>query len=313
MKIIILNNEVLPLKNSEFLQLEKIGQIFSYQNTPDHLCAERIGDGEIVFTDSCKITETVIDRCPNLRYIGILASGCNSVDMDYARKKGITVCNVPGYAAKTVSQHGFALLLHLCSHVDKFTPSVAKGLWDRDPEFLSTEHPQMELWGKTMGIIGFGPIGRSMATIALAFGMKVLVFSKYPDPFFEKSGIEFVPLNRLFKESDIISLNCPLDESRRRMINGDTINRMKDGVILINTARGGLIDEPALAEALNCGKVAAAGLDVLTEEPPAENCPLIGLPNCVITPHIGYNSEEAKERLLHISIEQLKKFLGDVL
>jgi glycerate dehydrogenase len=314
MKIVILNGEVLPIGSPAYVEMAAFGQVTVYETTPDPLVAERIGDAEIVFTDSSRITRSVMEQCSKIRYIGILASGCNSVDVAYAAQRGITVRNVPGYAAANVAQHGFALLLHLCSHVRQYEEAVSKGLWDKNPAFAYAEHPQLELEGKTMGIVGFGPIGQKMARIAAGFGMKVLVYSKYADFYAstmrEGADPTFQTLDFVLENADVLSLHCPLDDSTRQMIDGTAIGKMKDGVILLNTARGGLIDEAALAAALRSGKVAAAGLDVLTSEPPDPNCPLLGLANCAVTPHIGWNSKEARDRLLRSSIDNLAAFLA---
>jgi glycerate dehydrogenase len=309
MKIVFLDGEALIIGSPEYKKFEARGEVIWYQRTPNALAVERIGDADIVFTDNCKITREVMDKCPNIRFIGIFASGFNSVDVAYAKVKGIQVRNVPGYAANNVAQHGFSLLLYLCNHVDKFSESVTKGLWDQDERFSYNENPMIELSGKTIGIIGFGHIGRNIAKIASAFDMEVLVNSKSEVPSIDVPNIKFVSLDQLLEKSDVVCLCCALDESNRHLINENTINKMKDGVILLNIARGGLIDEIALAQALISGKVRSAGLDVIAEESPSSSSPLIGLPNCIITPHIAWNSNEARERLIKISLENLKKFL----
>lgn len=310
MKIVFLDGEALIIGSPEYKEFEDLGEITLYQRTKNSQAAERIGDADIVFTDSCKITREVMDQCPNIRFIGIFASGFNSVDVAYAKEKGIPVRNVPGYAANNVSQHGFSLLLYLCNHVNRFYESVRKGLWDQDTEFSYNDNPMIELAGKTIGIIGFGHIGRNIAKIASAFDMSVLVNSKSEVPSVDSPEVKFVSLDQILAKSDVICLCSALDESNRHIINENTISKMKDGVMLINIARGGLIDEIALAQALISGKVRSAGLDVIAEESPSSNSPLIGLPNCVITPHIAWNSNEARERLIRISIDNLKEFLN---
>ena len=310
MKIVFLDGEALSKESQEYREFEALGQVIWFSRTPNSLAAERIGDAEIVFTDSCKVTRDVIDRCPNLRFIGIFASGFNSVDVEYAKEKGIPVYNVPGYAAQNVAQHCFALLLYLCNHVNRYSESVRKGLWDQDDGFLYYENPMIELAGKTMGVIGFGHIGRKIGKIASAFDMEILVNSRSKVPSADVAAMRFVGLEELFSKSDVVCLSCALDDSNRHLINEDTIRMMKDGVILINIARGGLIDESALANALVSGKVASAAIDVITEESPGSNSPLMGLANCIITPHIAWNSEEARYRLIQISFENLGKFLS---
>lgn len=309
MKIVFLDGEALIIGSPEYKEFEALGQVIWYRRTPKSLAAERIGDAEIVFTDSCKITRDVMEQCPNIRFIGIFASGFNSVDVGYAKEKGILVRNVPGYAANNVAQHGFSLLLYLCNHVNKFAESVRKGLWDQDEEFSYNDNPMIELSRKTIGIIGFGHIGRNIAKIASAFDMEVLVNSKSEVPSADAPEIKFVQLDQLLEKADVVCLCCALDESNRHLINKNTISKMKDGVILLNIARGGLIDEIALAQALISGKVRSAGLDVIEEESPSSSSPLIGLPNCIITPHIAWNSNEARDRIARISLDNLKKFL----
>ncbi len=312
MKIVFLDGEALIVGSPEYKEFEALGEVTLYQRTPNALAAERIGDADIVFTDSCKITRQVIDQCPNIRFIGIFASGFNSVDVEYAKEKGIPVKNAPGYAANNVSQHGFSLLLYICNHIKKFSESVTKGLWDQDEEFSYNDNLMIELSGKTIGIVGFGHIGRNIAKISSAFDMEVLVNSKSEVPSDEVPNMNFVSLEQLLEKSDVVCLCCALDVNNKNLINANTIDKMKDGVILVNIARGGLIDEIALAQALISGKVRAAGLDVIAEESPSSNSPLIGLPNCVITPHIAWNSNEARDRLIRISIDNLKEFLAIV-
>ena len=311
MKIVFLDGEALSKESQEYKEFEALGQVIWYSRTPNSLAVERIGDAEIVFTDNCKVTSEVIDRCPNLRFIGIFASGYNSVDVGYAKEKGIPVCNVPGYAAQNVAQHCFALLLYLCNHVHKYSESVSKGLWDQDDGFLYYENPMIELAGKTIGIIGFGHIGRKIGKIASAFDMEILVNSKSKVPSADVTEIRFVGLEELLEKSDVVCLSCALDESNRHLLNEETIEKMKNGVILLNIARGGLIDETSLANALCSGKVAAAAIDVITEESPGSKSPLLGLENCIITPHIAWNSDEARNRLIQISLDNLKKFLSE--
>ena len=301
MKIVFLDGEALSKESQEYREFESLGQVIWHVRTPNSMAAERIGDAEIVFTDSCKITRDVIERCPNLRFIGIFASGFNSVDVEYAKEKGIPVYNVPGYAAQNVAQHCFALLLYLCNHVNKYSESVSKGLWDQDDGFLYYENPMIELAGKTIGIIGFGHIGRKIGKIASAFDMEILVNSKSEVPSEDVPDMRFATLEELLEKSDVVCLSCALDEGNRHLVNEETIKKMKDGVILLNIARGGLIDETALAKALRSGKVASAAIDVITEESPGSMSPLLGLTSCIITPHIAWNSQEARNRLIRIS------------
>lgn len=305
MKIVILDGDTISPGSWENDWFDEFGEVIAYPRTPDEMTAERIGGAEFVCTDSTKIGREVLDRCAGLKWIGIMATGYDRVDVNYAREKGITVCNCPAYATHPVSQHAFALLLHLCDHLKAYSDEVTEGRWSS----ALREYPIIELKDKTMGIFGFGEIAKNSAKIAEAFGMNVLVSTKHPDSSFESPGIRFAGKDAIFERSDIINLHCPLRNDNLGFINRESIGRMKDGVIIINTARGALINEKDLAEALQSGKVAAAGLDVLTKEPAGSGNPLTELKNCIITPHIGWNSEEARKRLLEITIANLKAYL----
>lgn len=305
MKIVILDGDTISPGIWKYDRLEEFGEVIAYRRTSCGLVAERIGDAELVCTDSSKIDKEVLDRCTGLKWIGVMATGYDKVDVKYAREKGITVCNAPAYATQTVSQHSFALLFHLCHHLKAYSEAVREGRWNAS----FWEYPIMELKGKTMGIFGFGEIAKNSAKIAEALGMNVLICTEHPDSSFETPGIHFAGKAGVFEKADIINLHCPLREDNRGFVNRESIARMKDGVIIINTARGALINENDLAEALTSGKVAGAGLDVLSEEPAVESNPLTGLRNCIVTPHIGWNSREAGERLIEITINNLRAYL----
>jgi glycerate dehydrogenase len=305
MKIVILDGDCISpgvWKNDRF---DEFGEVIVYGRTPDELAAEYIGDAELAVTDGTKIGRETLDRCTNLKWIGELGTGYDNVDVKYARKKGVAVCNCPGYATRSVSQHSFALLFHLCHHLSFYHEEVLAGRWNA----RFWDYPIMEFPGKTMGIFGFGDIAKTSAKTAEALGLSVLISTGHPDPSFETPGIHFAGKDEIFEKADIINLHCPLREDNAGFINRDSIAKMKNGVILINTGRGGLINEKDLAEALISGKVAGVGLDVLATEPSTDGNPLPGLKNCIITPHIGWNSKEVREKIVDITVNNLRAFL----
>lgn len=266
---------------------------------------ERIGDAEIVVINKAPITREVLDACPNIKYVTVTATGYNVIDTVACRERGIPASNVPGYSTDSVSQHIFALLLEITNHVADHSAAVLSGKWQECPDYTFSVSRLSELAGKTMGFIGMGAIGSKAARIAQAFGMKAVCYHSRS----HVDGVEHLEFDELLSVSDIVSLCCPVTAENTKMINEDTISKMKDGVILINTARGGLIDEDALAKALYSGKVAAAGLDVLAVEPPKNSSPLIGAPNCILTPHIAWAPRETRARLLYETEENILAFL----
>lgn len=282
--------------------LNEYGEVKFYERTSDAEISERIADADIVLTNKCYISKKVIDSCPNLKYISVLATGYNVVDYVYARNKGIPVSNVPNYSSDSVAQHTFALLLELCALTGKHDLSVKNGEWGARLDFCYWLSSITELSGKVFGIIGYGNIGKSVKKIAEAFGMKVLINTRTP---FDGS----VSLEEVLAKSDVVSLHCPLTEDNIKLINEDTLSLMKPTAFLINTARGGLIDEKALSDALKNNRLAGAGLDVLSEEPPKNNNPLINIPNCIITPHIAWASIDARMRLYKETLRNIKCFL----
>ncbi len=310
MKIVILDGYTINPGDLSWSELEKHGALTVYERTPKELLVSRIGDAEIVMTSKCVLTAEVLSQCPNLNYIGILATGINMVDLEYTSSHDILVTNIPAYSTDSVAQFTFSLLLEICNQVKGHDDAVHSGQWQNNKDFCFCLTPQMELAGKTFGIIGYGNIGKRVAKVAEAFGMKVLIASNYPDPAFETESIAFATLDELFAASDVISLHCPLIDSNKGFINQAAISKMKEGVILLNTSRGPLINEEDLAEALKSGKIFAAGLDVLTVEPPGDGNPLIGLPNCIITPHIAWITRESRTRLIDIAVSNLKSWLA---
>jgi len=269
-----------------------------------------IGDAEIVLTNKTPLTGEILKQVPSVKYIGVLATGYNVVDTAAAKESGIVVTNVPAYSTGSVAQLTFALLLEICHHVGSHSQAVFKGDWSRSVDFSFWNYPLLELSGKTMGIIGFGRIGQTVAKIAQTFGLKVLVNDSNKIPSLENENCKYVTTEVIFAESDIISLHCPLTESNRDLINRNSISKMKDGVILINTARGPLINEADLSDALNSGKVGGAAVDVVSVEPIKADNPLLKAKNCIITPHIAWAPKEARVRLMDIAVDNLRAFLA---
>ena len=309
MKIIVLDGFAANPGDISWDELNSIGDVRIYDRSPRETVAERIGDAEIILVNKVIIDEEIMSQCPKLHYIGLFSTGYNIIDLEAAKSRQITVCNVPAYSTAAVVQHTFALLFELSAHTALHSESVRSGRWSDCVDFCFWDKPLMELAGKTLGLVGFGQIGSSVAKVAVALGMKVLACAKHArqDPGIE--GIQFTDYETVLKSSDIISLHCPQTQENLNMINIDSIAKMKDGVVLLNTARGGLINESDLAKALHSGKVSGFGADVLASEPPDKNCPLIGAPNTVITPHIAWAPLETRERLIGIALENLRAFL----
>lgn len=282
--------------------LSPFGEVEVYDRVAKDDVVIRIGDAEAIFTNKVVIDSTVFDACPNIKFVGVNATGYNVVDIVEAKKRGIIVCNVPSYSTDSVAQHTFALLLELCSRVGVNDASVHNGGWVNSKDFCYTVSAITELSGKTMGIIGFGNIGQKVASIASAFGMKILAYNRTA-----KSGT--VPLETVLKNSDVISLHCALSNDNLKMVNKEFISKLKDNAIIINTARGGLLDEQAVCDALNSGKLYGVAVDVLSSEPPSADNPLLKAKNCIITPHTAWMSFEARQRLLNVTVENLKRFI----
>ena len=313
MKIVVLDGYTLNPGDLSWNSLELIGTLTVYDRTAYDISGqdkiiERIGDAEIVFTNKTPITKEIIDKAQSLKYIGVLATGFNVVDIIAAKEKGITVTNIPAYGTDAVAQLTFALLLELCHHVWHHSEEVKKGKWTNNQDFCFWDYPLIELSGKTMGIIGFGKIGQVVGQIAQAFGMKVLAYDSYQKKNLESATLKYVEMDELLAQSDVISLHCPLFDSTKGIINRNTIAKMKDGAMLLNTSRGPLIIEEDLAEALNCGKLAAA-VDVVSQEPIKADNPLLKAKNIIITPHIAWAPIESRKRLMGIAVDNLEKFL----
>ena len=312
MKIVILDGYTENPGDLSWKGLEELGEVTVYDRTSyveAPIIAERIGDAEVVITNKTPITKETIDKCPNMKLIAFLATGYNVVDYTYAAKQGIPVTNVPGYGTDTVAQFTFALLLEICHHVAHHSEAVHVGRWEQCADFCFCDYPQIELAGKTMGIIGFGRIGQKVGIIAKAFGMRVLAYSPHEYERGKAIGT-YVNLETLLAESDIISLHCPLFPETEGIINQGTIAKMKDGVIILNNGRGPLIVEQDLADALNSGKVQAAGVDVVSVEPIKGDNPLLTAKNCFITPHIAWATKEARQRIMNCAVQNLKAYLA---
>ncbi|MDR1570331.1 MAG: D-2-hydroxyacid dehydrogenase [Oscillospiraceae bacterium] len=312
MNIVILDGYTENPGDLSWDALKAIGDVVVYDRTPLTDQAEivrRIGGAQIVLTNKTPLNREVLEACPALEYIGVLATGYNIVDTAAAKAQGIIVTNVPAYGTEAVAQFAIALLLEVCHHIGHHDRAVHSGRWTECPDFCFWDMPLIELSGKTIGIVGFGRIGRTTARIASALGMKVLATDEYPDD----SGAaiaDYVQLETLLERSDVISLHCPLTPATEGLIRKETIAKMKDGVILINNARGQLIREIDLCEALESGKVAAAGLDVVSTEPIRADNPLLRAKNCIITPHISWASKESRARLMEIAVENVRGFIS---
>lgn len=312
MKIVILDGYTLNPGDLSWEGLKRFGdlQVFDRTDFDPKKVIEAIGDTEIVLTNKVPITEEILKTVPNLKYIGVLATGYNIIDIKTATNLNIVVTNVPNYGTAGVAQFTMALLLEMCHHIGDHNKAVQNGEWTKSPDFCFWKSPLIELSGKTMGIIGFGRIGQATAKIAQAFGLNILAYNRSKDPSLESETCRYVELNELFEKSDIISLHCPLSESTEGIINKQNIAKMKAGVMIINTSRGGLIIEEDLKEALNSGKVARAAVDVVSSEPIQENNPLLKAKNCIITPHIAWAPTESRVRLLNAVIENLEAFIN---
>ena len=312
MQIVILDGYTENPGDLSWAGLEALGELTVYDRTPKDDPEEiirRIGGAEIVFTNKTPLTAQIFARCPQIRYVGLLSTGYNIADIDAARRRGIPVTNIPSYGTDAVAQAAMALLLEITNQVGRHAAAVRQGRWSACEDFCFWDTPLMELSGKTMGVIGFGRIGQAMGRIARAFGMEVLAAGSRPTEQGQAIA-RYVSLDELYARADVISLHCPLSPQTERMINEHSIAKMKDGVILLNTGRGQLICEDALAQALRSGKVRAAGLDVLSQEPPDADNPLLTAPNCFITPHIAWAARESRQRLMDTAVDNLRQFLN---
>ena len=309
MKIVILDGRALNPGDLSYDCIKQFGEVTLYERTDTKEdTIARIGDSEIVLVNKVPITQEILDACPNIKLICVQATGYNIVDCDACARKGIPVTNVPSYGTAAVAQFTIALILELCHQVGIHNESVHNGDWVKSTNFCYWLTPQMELGGKTLGILGFGRIGREVGKLAKAFGMKVIAYNRGQCDEGREIG-EYVDLGTLFAQSDILTLHCPLFPETEKIINAENIAKMKDGAMLINTSRGGLLDEEAVAQALNTGKLRGAAVDVVSQEPMASGNPLLNS-RCIITPHIAWAPVESRQRLLDCIVENIRCFLN---
>ena len=315
MKIVVLDGYTLNPGDITWEGLEKFGEVTVYDRTAYSLSAmdlivERAKEAEVVFTNKTPLSREVLNQLPNLKFIGVLATGYNVVDLVAAKEKKIIVTNIPSYGTDAVSQMAIALLLEMCHNVGAHSESVKRGEWSSNIDWCYWNYPLIELSGKTMGIIGYGKIGQGTGKIAQALGMKILAVDSYENKELESNTMKYVDMDTLLANADVITLHCPLFENTMGIINKNTIAKMKDGVMIINNSRGPLIVEEDLAEALNSGKIAGAAVDVVCSEPIREDNPLLKAKNCIITPHISWAPIESRRRLMDIAVNNLEKFLA---
>lgn len=311
MKIVVLDGYTENPGDLSWDALKELGEVevydrTSYEESP--LIAERIGDAEIVVINKTPVSRETMDKCENIKLIAVLATGYNVVDYAYAKEKGIPVVNVPTYGTQIVGQYALGLLLEICSHYGHHDECVKEGKWENNPDWCFWDYPMIELYGKTAGIIGLGRIGQATAKLLNALDMEVIAYDAHESEAGKKLA-EYVSLDELFARSEVIFLHCPLFPATEGIINKENIAKMKDGVILINNSRGQLVVEPDLADALNSGKVYAAGLDVVSTEPIKGDNPLLTAKNCIITPHISWAAQASRQRIMDITVDNIKAFL----
>jgi glycerate dehydrogenase len=306
MRIVALDGYTLNPGDISWAPIQALGEFVTHDRTPPAQVVERSSGAAVLLTNKVAFDRKTIESLPDLRLIAVTATGYNIVDTAAAKERGVLVCNVPEYGTPNVAQHVFALLLELTTHVGHHAQGVREGTWSKSADWSYWDFPLVELNGLTLGIVGYGRIGRAVANIARAFGMSVLVHRRTKTS--DEPGVKQVDLNTLVRESDVISLHCPLSPNNAKMVNAEFISKMKRTAFLINTARGGLVNEAELAQSLNDGHIAGAALDVLTREPPDADNPLFGAKNCIITPHIAWASRPARQRLMQITAENIRAF-----
>lgn len=309
MKIVILDSVPLTVGDISFDVLGKFGSVEIYESTNADEVLSRIEHADIVLTNKVPLGKREFEHAKDLKYVGVLATGYNIVDIEEARKHSVTVTNIPTYGTASVAQFAFALLLELCHHVQRHSDEVLAGEWGKSGRWCFWNYPQIELLGKTIGIIGYGRIGQKSGELAKAFGMNVLMYDNFPKKELEDGKSHYVDLDELFRSSDVIFLHCPLTKETEKIINSENIRKMKDGVLIVNNSRGPLVDEEALADALCSGKVGGAALDVVSSEPIQDDSPLFRAKNILITPHISWASYESRKRLFDIAVGNIEAFL----
>lgn len=313
MKIAIFEVELLGSEDADWQKLKHLDLVESvkkYINITDDEIIEKAQDADMIICNSGSFHNGTLSKLPNLKYLGLMTTGYNQVDMEEARKNNIIVTNVPTYGTMSVAQHVMGLLLEICSKVGFYNEAVKRTYWQEENQFMFRIGKQFELDGKTMGIFGLGNIGFALAKMARGFGMNVIAYTKYRNPDFDDDFIEYVEKEDLWTRSNVLSLNAALNTETVKIINDETISRMQDGVIILNAARGQMIDEYALARGIYSGKVYAAGLDTLEKEPPKPDNPLLGLPQCIITPHMAWSTNEARKRIVKIAIENAVNYIN---
>lgn len=310
MKAVLLEGDAVNHNDLSWEPLTKLIDTKIYANTTEQDKYEHIGDADVLFVNKIKMDEEVFERCPNIRYIGVCATGYNVIDIEAAKRHNVTVTNVLAYSTDSVAQLTWGLILESVCHISRHNESVHNGDWIKSEIFCYWLAPVTELAGKTIGVVGYGNIGRRVCEIAKAFNMNVLVNTAHPEKYTDDKVL-FTDIDTLFEKADIVSLHCPLTADTEKIINKSNINKMKDGVIIINVSRGGLVDEADLASALKSGKVAAAGVDVVSVEPMKEDNPLLDAPNITFTPHMGWASVDARKRLVDIVANNFKAFTED--
>lgn len=307
MRIVVLDAATVVGNGIDLEFLKEFGEVEEYDLTAPEEVIPRLQGADAVICNKVRITAEVMAACPTLKYVGLFATGFNNIDVAYAATHGVTVCNVPGYSTEAVAQHTFAFILALTDRVHTYNETVAQGDWVRNRTFAYFPIPMMELCGKTIGIVGYGAIGRRVGAMARAFGMRVLVHGRRPIP---DADVEQVPFEELLRRSDVVTLHCPLNADSEGMMDAAAFASMKEGAIFINTSRGGLVDEHALRHALDSGHLLGAGVDVLQVEPMAADCPLLGAPHLLITPHIAWAGVETRRRLMGVVAENLRRFMA---
>ena len=303
MKITVLDKCTVTNGDVSLTPIEQVGEVRYFDTVPSADIPAAIGDSDVVIVNKAKITDEIMEKCPSLKFIGLFATGYNNIDVDAARKRGVAVCNVPGYSTDSVAQLTIAFMLHFATSIGDYATSTARGDWAESETFSYLSYPIGELAGKTLGIFGFGTIGKAVAKIALAFGMKVIAVSHRPMTY---ENVEFVTPEVLFSESDYLTFHCPLTPETRGLVNRETLALMKPSAVLINTSRGGVVEEEPLRDALNSGKLRGAAIDVLDTEPMTKGHPYLSAKNIIMTPHIAWASLEARERLIGIVVDNLR-------
>ena len=309
MRIVVLDGYTLNPGDLSWKELESMGKCTVHERTDPEDTLIRAADAEVLLTNKTSLDKGIIEQLPNLKYIGVLATGYNVVDIQAASQRGIPVTNVPEYGTGSVAQMVFAHILHFCNRVSEHSTSVSQGKWSSSQDFCFWDYPLFELQGKTMGIIGLGKIGSAVAVLAKAFQMDVLAYNT-SEPAVVPEGVTMTDLDCLLNKSDIVSLHCPLNSNNQAFVNAEFLSKMKRSAFLVNTSRGPLIDEMDLANALNNDEIAGAGLDVLSQEPPSPDCPLLKAKNCFITPHIAWATHGARKRLMESAIANLEAFIA---